>query len=298
MTMSRKSKPPSKAKRYTGPLRLPQQTIPLSRAPFSAVVGGHDDTDDYSASATLGSVTWHATMVGRPPTQRERDVLDLLFESAEPIPMDGTMGYRFEAYGFLRRLGYAHPGERDVMWLRDKLRRWIRPISITATDGSAWHDFAIVSDAQAKKVGNGPKARWIVAVVLTPAYIAMLRTCMHLSYHGLVAKIIALPNDLTKGIARHMLGHDNRHRRLDDMLRDLGVDPARLAARTRSKYRAQVILAAEQLAAIGIRVLTAGRGLDGVSLRMDKQAEGVYTPSAARSPVAALLGLPCPDTAP
>jgi hypothetical protein len=281
--------PHKQKKRYTGPLRLPQQTIPLSRTPFSTVVGDANEAD-YTASANLGNVIWYAEMVGRPPTQRERDVLDLLFEIGEPIQMDGTIGYRFEAYRFLRRLGYKHPGERDVMWLRDKLRRWIRPMSISATDGSAWHDFAIVSDAHAKRIGDERAVRWMVAVVLSPAYVQMLRSTIHLSYHGLVAQIIALPNDLAKGIARTMLGYANRHRRLDDMLRDLGVDPTKLAARTRGKYRAAVIAATADLAGIGIVVGETGRGLAGVMLHMTRQPDGVYTPSPAKSPIADLLG--------
>lgn len=281
----------ARKKRYSGPLRLPQQTIPLSRAPFASIAGGREDVDEYVASAVLGEVMWQVEMVGRPPTQRERDVLELLFEQAEPIPMEGTMGYRFEAYGFLRRLDYKNPGERDVAWLRTKFRRWIRPMSVTATDGSAWHDFAIVSDAKAQLVGKERDARWMVAVVLTPAYVEMLRTCMHLSYHGLVEKIIALPNDLAKGIVRHMIGHSNRHRRLDDMLRDVGVDPEALAPRTRTKYRKNVLSAATQMTEIGIRVVEAGRGLAGITLHMDRQPNGVYTPAPERSPIAGLLGL-------
>lgn len=279
-------------------MRLPQQTIPLSRAPYSDPTGALRDVESYSAQATdERNVVWHVEIPGRPPTQRDRDVLEMLFAVGEPIAMDGTIGYRLEAYGFLRRLAYAHPGERDVMWLRDVLRRWIRPISLTATDGSAWRDFAIVMDAKAARVGHGKDTRWVVAVVLSPAYVEMLTKDMHLSYHSLVPQIVALPSDLAKAIVRTMLGHRWRHRTLRDILCDLGVRVTDLTDRTLRRYRAAILAAADQLAGLGIRVVETGAGLDGVALHLDAQPDGVYTAAPLRSPVADLLGLPVPSSA-
>jgi len=287
-----------KKKKYTGPMRLPQQTIPLSRAPFSDPTGGLRDVEMYAANATSkdksGDITWHVEIIGRPPTQRERDVLEMLFAVGEPIEMNGTIGYRFEAYGFLRRLEYQNPGERDVTWLRDTLRRWIRPISLTASDGSAWHDFALLTDAKSARVGHGRDVRWMVAAVVSPAYVQMLRTCMHLSYHALVPQIVALPNDLSKAIARTMLGHDFRHRTLTEVLADLGIDAVRLADRTRKKYVRQVLDAEDGLAGLGITLEKRRRGFAGMKLHMVSQPDGVYTAEPAKSIAAPLLALPAP----
>lgn len=291
----------TKRRRNTGPMRLPQQMIPLSRVPYSDPTGATRGTHiaSYHAQATEGDVTYYVRIPGSPPTQRDRDVLEMLFATCEPIAKDRTITYRFEAYGFLRRLGYKNPGERDAIWLSEVLGRWIRRIEIKMTaegrvEGSV--AFAIVARALVQRVWTDEGVRWIGEVDLQPEYVKMLRKHMHLSYHSLVPQIVVLPNDLAKAIARTMLGHRYRHRTLLDMLCDLGVHVADIAERTRRKYRSFVAQATDQLAALGIRVVETGPGLAGLSLHLDEQPDGVYTSMPSRSPVAGLLGLAAPES--
>jgi hypothetical protein len=293
--------PASKARKGRGGYRLPVTTLTQARVPvFAATRGMIAEDEPYTASSPYGTVS----VRGGALTQRQRDILDVLFAFNEPVKSRaGRIGYLFEAYGFLRHLGYDHPGERDVEWLKDQFEQIMeRVIAIRSEGGDAWHAFHIIGEATASKqkilAREREQNRWLMAVTISASYVAVLGRDMHLSFTPLVEKIVSLKHDLNKAIVRTMLSHSSRHRRLDDMLRDLGIEPNRLSERTRRKYRHCVVSEAEALKrGFGIEVVEDGPFLKGVRLDYEEHAN-VYTTRPENSEtLAALTGPSAPEPA-